>query len=216
MSQFSWQAGVWLGGDDLNAPNGKLGKIHPVIGTDRSARKPLLFTALRCLPFATDSGRLVDSLPLTHVETTGTMKTYMAKPGEVKQEWHLVDATDRVVGRLSTEIATILMGKHRPTYTPHVDTGDHVVVVNCEKVRFTGKKWEQKKYTWYTGYPGQRSMTAEVKRERQPERVLYEAVRRMLPKNKIGKKMLLKLKLYAGPDHPPQAQQPAELVIAGA
>ena len=149
------------------------------------------------------------------MEIMGTMKTYMAKPGEVKQEWHLVDATDRIVGRLSTEIATILMGKHRPTYTPHVDTGDHVIVVNCEKVRFTGKKWEQKTYTWYTGYPGQRSMTAEVKRERQPERVLYEAVRRMLPKNKIGKKMLSKLKIYAGPDHPHHAQQPVELVVAG-
>ena len=88
------------------------------------------------------------------------MTTYMAKPGEVEQKWLLVDATDKIVGRLASEIAVILMGKHRPTYTPHVDTGDFVVVINAEKVKFTGKKWEQKEYRWYTGYPGQRSVKA--------------------------------------------------------
>ena len=84
------------------------------------------------------------------------MKTYMAKPGEVEQKWHIVDATDQIVGRLASRIAVLLMGKHRPTYTPHVDTGDFVVVINAEKVKFTGKKWEQKEYRWYTGYPGQK------------------------------------------------------------
>ena len=142
------------------------------------------------------------------------MKTYMAKPGEIEQKWHLVDATDQVVGRLATEIATILMGKHRPTYTPHVDTGDFVVVTNCEKIRFTGKKWEQQKYTWYTGYTRKRSVTAARRLERHPERILTEAVRRMLPKNKLGRKMLAKLKVYAGPDHPHHSQQPAELATA--
>ena len=136
------------------------------------------------------------------------MKTYMAKPGDVEQKWLLVDATDKIVGRLASEIAVILMGKHRPTYTPHIDTGDFVVVVNAEKVRFTGNKWEQKEYRWYTGYPRQRSVTAETRRERQPELILQEAVRRMLPKNKLANKMLSKLKVYAGEAHPHGAQQP--------
>ncbi len=136
------------------------------------------------------------------------MKTYMAKPGEVDQKWFLVDATDKVVGRLASDIAVILMGKHRPTYTPHVDTGDFVVVINAEKVFFSGKKWEQKKYTWYTGYPRQRSISAGDRLEKKPEMILSEAVRRMLPKNKLGTKMLSKLKIYAGDQHPHQAQNP--------
>ena len=142
------------------------------------------------------------------------MKTYMAKPGAVEQKWLLVDAADKIVGRLASEIAVILMGKHRPTYTPHVDTGDYIVVVNCEQVKFTGNKWEQKTYAWYTGYPRQRTVTAENRRERQPELVLREAVRRMLPKNKLGRAMLDKLKIYAGPEHPHQAQQPEPTELA--
>jgi large subunit ribosomal protein L13 len=142
------------------------------------------------------------------------MTTYMAKPGEVERKWHVVDATDQVVGRLASKIAVILMGKHRPTYTPHVDTGDFVVVVNVEKVNFTGQKWNQKEYRWYTGYPGQRSVSAQARHERKPELILQEAVRRMLPKNKLAAKMLSKLKIYKGPDHPHQAQQPAELELA--
>lgn len=143
------------------------------------------------------------------------MKTYMAKPGEVEQKWWLVDASDQVVGRLASQIAVLLMGKHRPTYTPHVDTGDFVVVIHADKVVFTGNKWQQKTYTWYTGYPGQRSVTAEVRRERQPELILRESVRRMLPKNKLGRKMLSKLKIYAGADHPHQAQLPEVRELAG-
>ena len=135
-------------------------------------------------------------------------KTYVAKPGELTKKWFLVDAEDKVVGRLASDIAVVLMGKHRPTYTPHVDTGDFVVVVNAEKVKFPGNKWEQKKYTRYTGYPGLRVETAAVRLERKPEMILREAVRRMLPKNKLGRKMLDKLKIYTGPDHEHQAQQP--------
>jgi large subunit ribosomal protein L13 len=137
----------------------------------------------------------------------------MAKGGEVEQKWLLVDATDKIVGRLSTRLATILMGKHRPTYTPHVDTGDYIVVINAEKVVYTGKKWDQKRYTWYTGYTGLRSVTAGRRRELQPELILREAVRRMLPKNKLGRHMLKKLKIFAGTDHPHQAQQPELLEI---
>jgi large subunit ribosomal protein L13 len=132
----------------------------------------------------------------------------MAKPGDVKQKWLLVDAADKVVGRLASDIAVVLMGKHRPTYTPHIDTGDFVIVVNADKAIFTGKKWDQKTYTWYTGYPGLRSETAAQRRDRRPELILREAVRRMLPKNKLGHKMLSKLKIYTGADHPHQAQQP--------
>ena len=140
-------------------------------------------------------------------------KTYMAKPGEVRQNWWLVDAEGKVLGRLASDIATILMGKHRPTYTPHVDTGDFVIVTNVEKIVLTGNKWSQKKYTWYTGYPGQRSETAEARRQRRPELILSEAVRRMLPKNKLGRKMLSKLKIFIGPTHNHQAQQPEPIEL---
>lgn len=141
-------------------------------------------------------------------------KTYVAKPGEIEAKWWLVDAEDKIVGRLASDIATILMGKHRPTYTPHVDTGDYVVVTNCEKVVFGGKKWDQKTYTWYTGYPGLRSETAGQRLERHPELILTEAVRRMLPKNKLATQMLSKLKVYVGNEHPHQAQQPEPLDLA--
>ena len=135
-------------------------------------------------------------------------KSYLAKPGEVEQKWYLVDASDKVVGKLATEIAMILMGKHRPTYTPHVDTGEYVVVVNAEKVVLTGRKWEKKEYTHYTGYTGLRRETAGQRLEKNPTEVLSEAVRRMLPKNKLAVRMLEKLKVYAGPEHPHQAQNP--------
>ena len=141
------------------------------------------------------------------------MKTFMAKPGEVEQQWWLVDADGKMVGRLATEIAMMLMGKHRPTYTPHVDTGDYVVVINAEKVEFSGKKWQQKLYRWYTGYNGLRSETAEHRRDRRPELILHEAVRRMLPKNRLGRVMLDKLKIYAGTEHPHQAQRPEPLEV---
>src|SRR5580765_3198235 len=132
----------------------------------------------------------------------------MAKKGAVPQKWYLIDAADQVVGRLAVQIATILRGKHRPDYTPHVDTGDFVIVVNAEKVKFTGKKWEQKRYAWFTGYTGQRSETAARRLADHPDQILREAVRRMLPKNKLATKMLAKLKIYAGAEHPHQAQQP--------
>jgi large subunit ribosomal protein L13 len=132
----------------------------------------------------------------------------MAKPGEVEAKWWVVDATDKIVGRLASDIAVILMGKHRPTYTPHVDTGDFVVVINADKVVFTGKKWDDKEYTWFTGYRRQRKETAGHRQRRRPELILREAVRRMLPKNKLNFKVLDKLKIYAGSEHPHQAQQP--------
>ena len=147
------------------------------------------------------------------------MKTFMAKPadlesGQIERKWLLVDAEDKIVGRLASEIAMILMGKHRPTYTPHVDTGDYVVVVNADRVKFTGKKWEQKTYAWYTGYPRQRTITAEARRSRKPEMILSEAVRRMLPKSKLGRQMLSKLKIYPDANHPHQAQQPEPTELA--
>jgi large subunit ribosomal protein L13 len=138
-------------------------------------------------------------------------KTYVAKPGEIVQNWWLVDGSDQIVGRLASRIAVILMGKHRPTYTPHVDTGDFVVVINCDKVRFVGDKLHTKTYTWFTGYTGLRMETAEHRLKRAPELILREAVRRMLPKNKLGEKMLSKLKLYTGTEHPHQAQDPRPL-----
>lgn len=139
-------------------------------------------------------------------------KSYMAKAGDVTAQWHVVDATGRVLGRLATRLATILQGKHRPTYTPHVDTGDFVVVVNAEKVRVTGRKLDQKLYRRFTTHVGSfkttplRQMLA-----KHPDRVITEAVRRMLPKSKLGRHMLSKLKVYAGPSHPHEAQQPQPL-----
>jgi large subunit ribosomal protein L13 len=140
--------------------------------------------------------------------STYAAKTWVAKPGEVQQKWWLVDAQGKVVGKLAAEIAMILMGKHRPTYTAHVDTGDFVVVVNAEKVQFTGKKWTDKEYTYYTGYHRLQVETPEDRMKKDPTLILSEAIRRMLPKNKLARKMLDKLKIYVGPDHPHQAQQP--------
>jgi large subunit ribosomal protein L13 len=140
-------------------------------------------------------------------------KTFVAKTGEHKAEWWVVDATDKVVGRLASDIAMILMGKHRPTYTPHVDTGDFVIVTNVGKVTFTGKKWDQKQYAWVTGYPGQRIEKAGIRLQRRPELILREAIRRMLPKNKLAFKMLSKLKLYPGIEHPHQAQLPKKIEL---
>src|SRR5262245_21114917 len=140
------------------------------------------------------------------------MNCYQAKAGELAKQWYVIDATDMVVGRLAAQIAPILMGKHRPTYTPHIDTGDYVIVTNVDKVKFTGEKWRQKSYQRYTGYPGgQKDEAAWKLFQRRPERILELAVQRMMPKNKIGRHMLAKLKLYVGPDHPHQAQSPIAL-----
>ena len=135
-------------------------------------------------------------------------KTFMAKPGEVEQRWWLVDANEKKVGRLASDIATILMGKHRPTYTPHVDTGDYIVVVNAEKVEFGGNKWQKKEYRWYTGYTGLKVETAEKRRDRRPSLILEEAVRRMLPKNKLGRSIHKNLFVYSGENHNQEAQKP--------
>jgi large subunit ribosomal protein L13 len=142
------------------------------------------------------------------------MSTFMAKNGEVPQGWHLIDATDKVVGRLAVVIANILRGKHRPQYTPHHDTGEYVIVINAEKVKFTGNKWQQKTYAAYSHYPGGlRVQTAQEVLDKHPERILEAAVRRMVPRNRMGRKQMDKLKVYAGPNHPHQAQLPKELKL---
>ena len=140
------------------------------------------------------------------------MGTFTAKPETVVQDWYLVDATDKVLGRLATEIATRLRGKHKPEYTPHVDTGDHIVIVNAAKIRVTGDKINQKKYYRHSGYPGGIKETAlSDELENNPERVIERAVKGMLPKNSLGRAMFRKLRVYAGPDHAHQAQQPKTL-----
>ncbi len=136
-------------------------------------------------------------------------KSYNAQlDAELQQEWFIVDGENETVGRIAADIANVLMGKHKPTYTPNKDTGDFVVMTNCEKVVHTGNKRLQRKYTWYTGYTGQRSETIGDRLARKPEDIMREAVRRMLPKNKIGRKMLAKFKIYPGADHPHSAQSP--------
>jgi large subunit ribosomal protein L13 len=138
----------------------------------------------------------------------------MARKGEVEQRWHVVDATDVPLGRLASQIAVVLMGKHRPEYTPHVDTGDFVIVTNAGKVGLTGRKAERKFKTRYTGYPGGlKTESYGSLRERRPERLVEDAVRRMLPKSRLGRVMLKKLKVYPGSDHPHQAQQPQEMAL---
>ncbi|MDY6913922.1 MAG: 50S ribosomal protein L13 [Planctomycetota bacterium] len=143
------------------------------------------------------------------------MKTYMAKKSEVVAKWYVADVSGKVLGRAATQIATILMGKHRPEYTPHVDTGDFVIVVNAEKVRVTGSaKLTDRIYQRYSGYPGGRNVkTLAEMLASNPAKVLREAVRRMLPKTKLGTAMLQKLKVYAGGEHPHQAQQPEPLTL---
>lgn len=159
-------------------------------------------------------------------EVFNQIKSYNAKPADVKPVWFVVDASDLIVGRLAVKLATILMGKHRPTYTPHVACGDFVVVINADKVRFSGpqmthethpnftRKMAVKEYQHYTGYPGGRKVVtgAEIIKKK-PTFILHEAVRRMLPKNKLQAVMLTRLKLYAGHEHPHQAQQPQELIL---
>jgi large subunit ribosomal protein L13 len=137
------------------------------------------------------------------------MRTYVPKEGEITRDWVVMDASDQVLGRLATEAARILRGKHKPDYTPHLDTGDFVVIVNAEKVQLTGAKLDQKVYYRHSGRPG--SLKSETARERlckYPERVIQAAVWGMLPKNRLGRKLLKKLKVYAGPEHPHEAQQP--------
>lgn len=136
-------------------------------------------------------------------------QTYFAKKGDLEQRWLHVDAEGQRLGRLATEVATVLMGKHRPEYTPHVDTGDYVVVTNAEKIVLTGSKAQHKFRKTYSGYPsGQRMETYESLLARRPEVVIEDAVRRMLPKNRLGRQMIMKLKVYKGPTHPHQAQRP--------
>jgi large subunit ribosomal protein L13 len=140
------------------------------------------------------------------------MSCFQAKAGELAPQWYIIDASDQVVGRLAARIAPILMGKHRPTYTAHIDTGDFVIVTNVEKVVFTGDKWQQKSYQRYSGWPaGQKDEAAWKLFQRHPERILQLAIQRMMPKSKMGVHMMLKLKLYVGPNHPHQAQCPIPL-----
>jgi large subunit ribosomal protein L13 len=140
------------------------------------------------------------------------MKTQFAKKGEVERKWYVVDARDQVLGRLATRIAIRLRGKNKPAFTPNVDTGDFIVVVNAEKVRLTGNKLNDKVYYWHTGYPGGiRSETAKDRLGSKPESVIRDAVWGMLPKNRLGRAMLTKLKVYRGEDHPHKAQKPEPL-----
>ena len=142
------------------------------------------------------------------------MKTYAAKPQEVERKWYVVDAEGQTLGRLASQVAAILKGKHKPIYTPHVDTGDHVIVINAEKINLTGKKLHSKRYYRHSGYPGGlKSITAGDLLNRYPERVIRAAVWGMIPHNRLGRKMIKKLKVYAGPDHPHQAQKPEKLEL---
>jgi large subunit ribosomal protein L13 len=139
-------------------------------------------------------------------------KTYSAKKSDITRQWHIVDAEGAVLGRMASKVASILKGKHKPIYTPSIDTGDHVVIINAEKVKLTGKKLENKIYWRHSGYTGGiRSQTAADIMEKSPEKVIRHAIAGMLPKNTIGRKMIKKLKIYVGPDHPHTAQQPKPL-----
>lgn len=140
------------------------------------------------------------------------MKTYMAKPAEVERKWYVVDATDMVLGRLASQVAMVLRGKNKPTFTPNVDTGDYVIIINADKVRLTGKKLEKKYYRYHTGYiGGLKEVQYKKLMAEKPEFVVYKAVKGMLPKNAIGRTMIKKLHVYAGNEHNHQAQQPVAL-----
>ncbi len=140
------------------------------------------------------------------------MKTVSAREQDIQREWFVVDAQGQTLGRLATRVATVLRGKHKPNYTPHVDCGDHVIIVNAEKIHTTGQKLNQKKYYRHSGYPGGlKEITLRDQLQKFPNRVLESAIRGMLPKNTLGRRMFKKLKVYAGPEHPHQAQQPKPL-----
>ena len=142
------------------------------------------------------------------------MSTYMAKNENVECKWYVVDAADKTLGRLASEIAQYIRGKHKPTFTPHVDMGDYIVVVNAEKVKLTGKKWDDKKHYSHTNYPGGiNEITYKDLRAKNPEFIIEKAVKGMLPHNKLGRKMFKKLKVYSGPNHPHQAQEPEKLEL---
>jgi large subunit ribosomal protein L13 len=144
------------------------------------------------------------------------MRTYFPKEGEIQTRWFIIDAEGQILGRLSTEIARIITGKNKPTYTPFLDTGDHVIIVNAEKIVLTGRKEEDKLYRRHTGYPGGlKSRAARFVRAEKPESMIEEAVWGMLPKSRLGRKMLKKLKVYRGPEHPHQAQQPEKVELKG-
>ncbi len=137
------------------------------------------------------------------------MRTYMAKPGEEERKWYVIDADGKPLGRLASEAARILRGKHKPTFTPHVDVGDHVIIINAEKVKLTGKKLENKKYIWHTRFPGGlKMMSYATLLKTKPERALEKAVWGMLPHNSLGRKIFRKLRVYSGPNHPHTAQRP--------
>jgi large subunit ribosomal protein L13 len=144
-----------------------------------------------------------------------TQPSFQAHPGQVQQDWFIVDASDEVLGRLASDIAVVLMGKHKPTYTPNVDCGDFVVVTNADKVKMSGNKMKDRHFTWYTGWPRLRLESYADRQSHKPEELIIHAVRRMLPKNKLAYAMLKKLKVYGGPDHPHTAQQPEVLVRSG-
>lgn len=143
------------------------------------------------------------------------MKTWTVRPNDIERKWYIVDAEALILGRLATQIARILRGKHRPEFTPNADCGDHIIVINAEKIRVTGKKETDKVYYHHTGHPGGlKSITLEKQRAEFPERVIESAVRGMMPKTPLGRSMLKKLKVYAGEDHPHSAQQPQTLTLA--
>jgi len=138
-----------------------------------------------------------------------TQKSFVLKPAEAQKKWYVIDAQDKVVGRLATELADILRGKRSPQYTPHTDSGDFVVVINADKVKFTGSKWDNKKYYWHTGFVGGiKERTAKVQLEKHPELILMDAVKGMLPKNSLGRQQLTKLKVFTGSEHTHEAQNP--------
>lgn len=144
------------------------------------------------------------------------MKSYMAKPADIDRKWHIIDASGQKLGRLSSEVASILRGKHKPTYTPHLDTGDYVIIINAEKIELTGDKLQQKKYRYYTGYPGGlREIDYQTMLDKRPEKAIEIAVKGMLPHNRLGRKMFKKLKVYRGAEHPHQAQKPEVRELRG-
>ena len=142
------------------------------------------------------------------------MKTYMARSEDIEKKWYLIDGEGKTVGRVATKIAALLRGKEKPQFTPHADTGDFVIVVNADKLNFTGRKWGQKRYYWHTGYPGGiKSITAEDLSKKHPEEIIKKAVLGMLPKNKWQKKLITRLKVYTGNEHPHAPQKPETLEV---
>lgn len=208
---------MWVGGDPRVLLVNVAGQAREwwIFGADTAAGKVESRYARLSAPPPRGSDKSDRRVPLFAEESKALVRTYTPKPGDIERSWHVIDATDVVLGRLASQTAQLLRGKHKPMFAPHMDTGDFVIIINADKVALTGNKAEQKKAYRHSGYPGGLRSTSYVELlAKSPERAVEKAIRGMLPKNSLARQQMSKLKVYAGPEHPHQAQSPVPFEIS--